>query len=552
MNIAFNVSQEHTKYMMVVIESIFKYNLPQNIHFYVLTEGISTQITKKIKEYLISRGSNIDFIKMDPVKFEGFNQYHGSYSTFFKMFLHELLPNSADRVLYLDDDIIVRCNLSELYCTDFENKVLVSPYDIKPFRRKFLQNLPLEKAGLEYETNLFCAGIVLFNLTLLREMGINKDTYLNCIKGIDNYHFDQGILNKLFCGDADLTKFVLPHIYNYFPMCAEDYEKYMQKNGKTHFARIVHYASWNKPWKSYGSTESAPFHQEWWEIASNSLFYQDILESTLKYLDNNNKMLQIKMAEIYSDEKIKLPDYEKSIETLNKTCIVYSSAIYKKVDVLLKKNTSDSIKQALDICHNKKYKEDPEIRARLGDIYESGLGVEINMELAMEHYKFAATHEIDYCKWKYFDLLWRYNTPETDKLMVEYASIESEKGNIELSARLGKAYYSGRGVKRDLHKAADLLRNTLKTKPWWGKLTYWDVVWELKDAELDKEIFQFILKETQHGSKLFYGRLARMLRDGRGTDKDLSTALFYMELAAEDNSRWAPELEAIKQIVEKQ
>ena len=206
MNIAFNVSQEHLKYAMVAIESLFKHNCPREIQIYIVTQGVDNASCNKITKYIHKKGSNVNFINFDSSLLEGFKSHQGNYTNYFRLYLHMLLGDELSRVLYLDDDIIVRQDLHDLYNLDFEDKALIAPYDIGPFIKKYLLKQHLPDAGLSLDKNIFCDGIMLINLDKYRELGINHETYLNCIKGTNNYHYDQGILNKLFCGEFNLTK----------------------------------------------------------------------------------------------------------------------------------------------------------------------------------------------------------------------------------------------------------------------------------------------------------------------------------------------------------
>ena len=62
---------------------------------------------------------------------------------------------------------------------------------------------------------------------------------------------------------------------------------------------------------------------------------------------------------------------------------------------------------------------------------------------------------------------------------------------MELRARLARAYRDGRGVQRDLRKAADLMRSIGSANPKWAKWEYLDILWMINTPETDKEMFDF-------------------------------------------------------------
>ena len=59
-----------------------------------------------------------------------------------------------------------------------------------------------------------------------------------------------------------------------------------------------------------------------------------------------------------------------------------------------------------------------------------------------------------------FDILWKIGTPESFAEMIAVASGFAEEGNAGAMARLGRAYREGKGVPKDLDKAAELIKKS--------------------------------------------------------------------------------------------
>ena len=56
---------------------------------------------------------------------------HYSVAMYFRIFAHVLLPESIDRILYLDADIIVKNDITSFYAQDFEDKYMIVNEDKK-------------------------------------------------------------------------------------------------------------------------------------------------------------------------------------------------------------------------------------------------------------------------------------------------------------------------------------------------------------------------------------------------------------------------------------
>ena len=82
-----------------------------------------------------------------------------------------------------------------------------------------------------------------------------------------------------------------------------------------------------------------------------------------------------------------------------------------------------------------------------------------------------------------FDYYWINNTPTNTTKMIDLAYRQVEKGNNIMVERLGKAYFKGRGVKKDLNKAAELLRIAIKNGVSWAKGELIDILWTINTRE---------------------------------------------------------------------
>ena len=85
-------------------------------------------------------------------------------------------------------------------------------------------------------------------------------------------------------------------------------------------------------------------------------------------------------------------------------------------------------------------------------------GVQCNLREAAKWMRRAQEGGLKWARWELFDLLWRINTPESTKEMIEMIIPFVEEGDGQSAIRLARAYRDGRGVERDNLKALDYMR----------------------------------------------------------------------------------------------
>ena len=162
--------------------------------------------------------------------------------TYYRLFAAEILPEKLDRILYLDCDIIVDGDVSEMYFSDMENvSALVCS---EPTLEKSAIRL-----GYNVEEGYFNAGMMFINIDYWREHDILK----RCIEFIKNHYDillfnDQDVLNYVL---HDSKKFIDIE-YNFFSlyitkMIFDSIDENMKMAVINCKPRIIHFLK-PKPW----------------------------------------------------------------------------------------------------------------------------------------------------------------------------------------------------------------------------------------------------------------------------------------------------------------
>lgn len=248
-------------------------------------------------------GFVIDFVDISEdvkgIKSRFKNVYHFSIVTYYRLFIASLFPQ-YDKIVYLDCDIIVLGDVSELYFREMGDNIIGAARDqYVAITDEF--KLYAEKAVAVDPEGYISAGILLMNLAEFRKNRIEE----RFVDLICNYDFDlvdpdQAYLNFLCRGKI----LYLENGWNKAPLPTECEGK---KN-------IVHYALYKKPWQYDDVIDGEYF----WHYAKKSPFYKTIRERREAFTDEDRKR-SAEMAKEIVAHALKIVD---SKETFYKKLLV--------------------------------------------------------------------------------------------------------------------------------------------------------------------------------------------------------------------------------------
>lgn len=192
----FGVDGAYSQHLAVTLVSLLENN-PHN-RFDVLV--VTLQMTQSDRDRicaLVARFGNVRlrFQAFDLSRYSHFRiDGHISHASYLRIFIPEILPDSVEKVLYLDCDIVVRGDIAPLWNTPLGDNMLGAARNLFFVRHEDL-DMP-EDAGY------FNAGILLMNLKRWRE----ENGTARLIRFIEAHHdhlwaHDQDALNAVFCGE---------------------------------------------------------------------------------------------------------------------------------------------------------------------------------------------------------------------------------------------------------------------------------------------------------------------------------------------------------------
>ena len=267
-NIVCAIDDNYVPLCGIMLTSLFESNPGCYFSVYVLTKGLR-DVNKARLNSIFDRNQEMcpgeiniceiddSVIKDIPVRLHS----HFTITILYRFLTADILPQDVDRVLYLDCDILVRGNISELYdmnltgvavaaCPEHDGKIgEVQPDLVADW---------CDRLGYNRDYGYFNAGVMLINLEYWREHNVMERLVCYLAKNYEKcFLLDQDVLNYVLHKE----KVNFPYKYNVLVHClSEDMIKYdapyLQENPV-----IVHYSVICKPWDFYMA--DYPFCKEW-------------------------------------------------------------------------------------------------------------------------------------------------------------------------------------------------------------------------------------------------------------------------------------------------
>ena len=287
--------------------------------FHILSDFVSdenrTKLDKLAQELSKHYPCKIEIHIMDVDEFKNLPLPHwiDNHATYYRLKSVSVIPENATRVLNLDTDMLVLCDLRELFALDFKDKLIAACEDAPYFTRKHLiiKSLNPLKSDFTYTQKddfvYFNAGLMLINTQKWRALDIETKLFefarnyavqiceqdaLNCVIQNDGLKLPQTF--NFFAGIWNLARFGFFTPFEdesedcYFKFTKSEFEA-MQKDIK-----IIHYCHWCvKPWQNcfwldlaYKPTKY-PYYDTWWDYALDTPIFKDELQILQNELKDN-------------------------------------------------------------------------------------------------------------------------------------------------------------------------------------------------------------------------------------------------------------------------
>lgn len=278
--IFFTIDDGYAPYLHVALISLIK-NASKDRRYKIivvyqeLNEENRNNLAKLVEDYP-NFEMEFKFMKqsLDMITDRIENRLRSDYFTmtiYFRIFIPDMYPE-YDKAIYIDSDIIVPGDISELYDTDMHDNLIGVVTDGSVNDVLELQRYMTESLGLKLG-DYFNSGMLLMNMKELRNVHLAEHfLYL-----LNKYHFDcvapdQDYLNSMCYGKIE-----------YLDSCWDA----MPNRNKPEIEnpKIIHYNLFDKPW----CYDDIQYQDYFWEYAKQSVYYDKIKAYKAAYTDKQKE-----------------------------------------------------------------------------------------------------------------------------------------------------------------------------------------------------------------------------------------------------------------------
>ena len=243
MNIAFCINNVALAGLGVTVSSLLQNcSNTQALKLWFFCAGLSEQEKNKIKNLLTVESFYGEFslIDFDPkAQFGTFTPLHGDWTAYGRLLIGDFIH--AEKVLYLDADLVVELDVLQIDDFNFDGYVLAAVSG-GGFKYALGNKFYINKIGIPPDLDYFNSGVLLLNLPLWQSKKVKE----KCLEIAKKYHtqlpsHDQSLLNIYCAGNFGR----LPPSFNCIWLPIKPKPKISNK-------MILHFIGSPKPWAPFG------------------------------------------------------------------------------------------------------------------------------------------------------------------------------------------------------------------------------------------------------------------------------------------------------------
>ena len=333
--IFFTVDDGYLPFLAVVLHSLLdNASKDYNYEIKILYTKICEENQTKIKNKYNSDYVNVEFVDLNDYlkKFQDkfYTRDYYSNATYYRLFIPDLYPE-YDKAIYLDSDMTVLGDISELYNTDMKDNLVAGVPDGVIQGNPAFQEYVEKVVGVADYNNYFNAGMLLMNLNELRKINF-QEKFLYLLETIKfAVAQDQDYLNRICKGRTTILDFS----WNTMPGGIEEKPR--------ESLNIIHYNLSYKPWHF----DNIMYQDYFWHYAKQTDYYEYILKIKEAYTDEQRERdfiagenlikLAIKESNCVGDDRINKQEEIKEETEKSK----HRLEILKRIEELERKGNFD-------------------------------------------------------------------------------------------------------------------------------------------------------------------------------------------------------------------
>lgn len=284
MDLAVCINQKFIQHFHAMLTSVILNSSKTNLNVHILHSDLKEEDFDLVrKNFREQENVSIEFYTINKELFNGIEilSEHLSVESLYRLDLPNILPTNISKVVYLDSDLVVLGDLSELYNVNLSGYYLAACNEYIPFLSNNL--------NLRSELDYFNAGVLVLNLDKWRRDNFTQ-VCLNYAMNTEKkmYCLDQDILNGVLNGDwkrLSLDWNVVKTFFFETNLYLDVFEEEIIQKAISN-PKIVHYTDYSKPWH-YLDNHPMKYLYEYY-----------LNKSGFKYKENVDKIV-LEKADIY-------------------------------------------------------------------------------------------------------------------------------------------------------------------------------------------------------------------------------------------------------------
>ena len=274
----FSIDDNYAPFLSVALSSIVRNSSKTYAYKVIVLYMKLSERNRRMLASLAAENLEIQFISMEN-RLDGItdcmsNRLRADYFTltiYFRLFIPVMFPE-YDKAIYLDSDIVVPGDISELYRTELGDNLLAAAADHSVVDVPQLAKYIEDGVGID-KHHYINSGVLLMNLKRMREAQLEQ----RFLELMNTYHFDciapdQDYLNVMCSGKI----LYLPASWDAMPT---------QGTEPIENPKLIHYNLFAKPW----CYDHVQYEEYFWEYAKKSGYFSEILSFKAKYSEENRK-----------------------------------------------------------------------------------------------------------------------------------------------------------------------------------------------------------------------------------------------------------------------
>ncbi len=245
-NILVTLDENYIPYLNVMLSSMLHSNPGHRFHVYLLHTSIRPTALENTRRLLEGAGELIPIAAKNIGLNNAPTTSRYPVEIYYRIFAAKYLPDTLDRVLYLDPDLIVNGSLEALWSMPLDDYCFAAA----SHTGKLMTKLNGIRLDMDEEAPYINSGVMMMNLNKLREEQ-DLDEVFRFIEERGNLLIlpDQDIISSLYGSKILALDSFRYNMTERLYMQHAPFERELDMNWIRNHAVIIHYCGRNKPWK---------------------------------------------------------------------------------------------------------------------------------------------------------------------------------------------------------------------------------------------------------------------------------------------------------------